>query len=106
MFLTRTLKKKKILILLLFAVRLFFTYLLVVGELDGLHLLSAVLVVVEVVLDGERLEQLHRRLRPHLGDPVEEQDVLCRLASVVQLIRVKLWIRKKRAALLNAGYKN
>ena len=41
-------------------------YLLVVGELDGLDLLCAVLVVVEVVLDGERLHELHGRLRAHL----------------------------------------
>ena len=42
------------------------TYLLVVGELDGLDLLRAVLVVVEVVLHGERLHQLHGRLRANL----------------------------------------
>ena len=41
-------------------------YLLAAGELDGLHLLRPVLVVPEVVLDGEGLEQLHRCLAPHL----------------------------------------
>ena len=41
---------------------LLFPHLLVVSELDGLHLLRSVLVIVEVVLDGERLQQLHSGL--------------------------------------------
>ena len=46
--------------------------------------------VVEVVLDGQRLEQLHGGLRSNLGHSVEEQDVFGRLAGVVQLVGVKL----------------
>ena len=49
------------------AASLHITHLLVVGEFDGLDLLRAVLVVVEVVLHGERLHQLHRRLRANLN---------------------------------------
>lgn len=71
-------------------------YLLVEGELDGLHLLRPVLVIMEVVLDGERLEQLHGGLRPNLGHAVEEEDVLRRLARVVQLVGVKLLKRNHR----------
>ena len=41
-------------------------YLLAVGELYRLHLLRPVLVVAEVVLDGQRLQQLHRRLAANL----------------------------------------
>ena len=41
-------------------------YLLAAGELYRLHLLRPVLVVAEVVLDGQRLQQLHRRLAANL----------------------------------------
>jgi len=41
-------------------------YLLAPRELDGLHLLRPVLVVAEIVLDGQGLEQLHRCLTPNL----------------------------------------
>ena len=66
------------------------TYLLVVGEFDGLDLLRAVLVVVEVVFDGERLHQLHRRLRSNLGHAVEKQDVLLCVLCVVEVVGVEL----------------
>ena len=75
--------------------RIFFSqpfYLLVVGELDGLDLLCAILVVVEVVLDGERLEQLHGGLGAHLGHPIEEEHILGGLPRVVQLVRVQLCV--------------
>ena len=65
-------------------------YLFVVREFDGLHLLRPVLVVVEVVLDGEGLEQLHRGLRADLGDSVEEEDVFGGFSCVVQLVGVQL----------------
>ena len=66
------------------------THLLAHRQLDCFDLLRAVLVVVEVVLDGERLHELHGRLRSHLGHAVEEQDLLLRILRVVQVVRVEL----------------
>ena len=65
-------------------------YLLVVGELDGLDLLRAVLVVVEVVLDCESLEKLHCCLRSNLWHTIEEKNVLLRVLGIVEVIGVEL----------------
>ena len=52
--------------------------------------------VVEVVLDRERLHELHRRLRPDLGHAVEKEDVLLRVLRVVEVVGVELeWKRRE-----------
>ena len=57
--------------------------LLVVSQLDGLHLLGPVLVVLEAVLDRQGLEELHGCLGSDLWNPVEEEDFFFGMASVV-----------------------
>ena len=46
--------------------------------------------IVEVVLDGERLEELHGGLGADLGHAVEEEDLLLGVAGVVELVGVEL----------------
>ena len=67
-----------------------FSHLFLGSKFNGLNLLRPVLVVVEIVPNGERLEQLHGGLRAHLGHPIEEEDLLGRLPGVVQLCGVQL----------------
>ena len=60
--------------------------------------------VVEVVLDGERLHELHRRLRADLGHAVEEEDVLLRVLRVVEVVGVELQEDRERKEMLSRCY--
>ena len=50
---------------------------------------------MKVILDGERLEELHRGLGADLGHPVEEEHVLGGLLRVVEVVGVQLESEKK-----------
>ena len=65
-------------------------YLFIVSEFYGVHFLSPVFVVLELVLDGQGLEQFHGGLRSNLRNAVEEQNFLLGIASVVQLCGTQL----------------
>ena len=46
--------------------------------------------VMEIILDGECLDQLHRGLAAHLGHPVEEEQILVCLLGVVESCGVQV----------------
>ena len=65
-------------------------FLLAVGQLYRLHLLCSVFVIMEIILDRQGFQKLHRGLRPDFWNSVEKQQFFFSLSCVVKLLSIQL----------------